>query len=156
MKNRINYYKEEYSENYIDPLKESIKISLIYFIVGIIWLFLSDIFVRKYNVNNYEKIHIYKDIVYIIITTILFFILNYKKNSENKNAVEKINSNYKELEIMQEDLIFKEKQLKDQIEIFKAMERNIYDLAYYDSLTNLYNRSKITKEIEKLIKEKDN
>jgi GGDEF domain-containing protein len=107
-------------------------------------------------VNNYEKIHIYKDIVYIIITTILFFILNYKKNSENKNAVEKINSNYKELEIMQEDLIFKEKQLKDQIEIFKAMERNIYDLAYYDSLTNLYNRSKITKEIEKLIKEKDN
>ncbi|SDL16800.1 diguanylate cyclase (GGDEF) domain-containing protein [Clostridium cochlearium] len=155
-KHGINYYKEEYSENYIDPLKESIKISLIYFIVGIIWLFLSDIFVRKYNVNNYEKIHIYKDIVYIIITTILFFILNYKKNSENKNAVEKINSNYKELEIMQEDLIFKEKQLKDQIEIFKAMERNIYDLAYYDSLTNLYNRSKITKEIEKLIKEKDN
>lgn len=42
------------------------------------------------------------------------------------------------------------------ITIFKAMERNIYDLAYYDSLTNLYNRSKIKKEIEKLIKEKNN
>ncbi|CDI49924.1 sensor protein [Clostridium tetani 12124569] len=41
------------------------------------------------------------------------------------------------------------------ITTFKAMERNIYDLACYDSLTNLYNRNKIKKEVEKLIKEKD-
>ncbi|AVP54315.1 sensor protein [Clostridium tetani] len=272
-------YKEKHKISSIEYMRKVIKISIIYCIVGMICLSLSDSFIQKYYMNNYGKMHKYKDIIYMIITTILFFILNYKMMSDNKKAKEKAEDSCKELIAIHEELLFKKQLLKNQIELeenlkmekvfsqnvinnvnaiiivwnvkgkiktvnsfaqtllgytenelkgkiwvevlipkadkkelyniynrvisgeiiknyesklitksgniiealwnntmikdnvrnisevisvgmditnFKVMERNIYDLAYYDSLTRLYNKSKIKKEVERLIKQKDN
>ncbi|RXM78592.1 hypothetical protein DP144_02785 [Clostridium tetani] len=272
-------YKEKHKKSSIASIIEAIKIPLIYCIVGMTWLFFFHNPVEKYYMNNYGKMHKYKDMIYITITTILFFILNYKTMSDNRKAKEKAEDSCKELIAIHEELLFKKQLLKNQIELeenlkmekafsenvinnvnaiiivwdvkgkiktvnlfaqtilgytenelkgkvwveilipktdkkelyniynrvisgeiiknyesklvtksgkviealwnntmikdtvrnisevisvgmdittFKVMERNIYDLAYYDSLTRLYNKSKIKKEVERLIKQKDN
>ncbi|RXI61879.1 hypothetical protein DP125_03630 [Clostridium tetani] len=272
-------YKEKHKKSSIASIIEAIKIPLIYCIVGMTWLFFFHNPVQKYYMNNYGKMHKYKDMIYITITTILIFILNYKRINANKRAKKRAEDSYKELMAIHENLLFKKELLKNQVELeedlkmekafsenvinnvnaiiivwnvkgkiktvnsfaqtllgytenelkgkiwvevlipkadkkelyniynrvisgeiiknyesklitksgniiealwnntmikdnvrnisevisvgmdittFKVMERNIYDLAYYDSLTRLYNKSKIKKEVERLIKQKDN
>ncbi|QBD85259.1 hypothetical protein EQG73_08610 [Clostridium tetani] len=65
-------YKEKHKKSSIEYMREAIKIPLIYCIVGMTWLFFSDSFIQKYYMNNYGKMHKYKDMIYITITTILF------------------------------------------------------------------------------------
>lgn len=55
----------------------AIKIAVVYFIIGFLWIFLSDIFLVKVSYDNNEPLyaHLIKGILYVLITSVLLFYL---------------------------------------------------------------------------------
>ncbi len=105
--------------------KESIKISLIYAVFGVIWILLSDEILEYIirDIRFYKQFQTYKGWFYILITTIMLYLL-----------------------ILRRVKLLKEENHKT-ILAYEAVEH----LAYYDKLTGLPNRTKFEDEVNKQI-----
>ena len=104
-------------EDKFDPIRVALKIVIVYSVLGILWILLSDKFVTTFIIDrDFENlVSIIKGWVYVLLTSLLLFSL--------------VLSSLKKIQHAQEDL------------------KNI---AYRDSLTNLYNRTMLKDKLEKL------
>ncbi|WP_073393024.1 sensor domain-containing protein [Clostridium magnum] len=112
----INYYL---NSNYqIHPYSESIKIALIYGVVGTLWILLSDEFLSTIvsNVDAYKELATYKGWAYVFITMILIYSLVLKRLVLFEKAIKKIYSNFEDLNAANEESIALEEELRQQFD----------------------------------------
>lgn len=152
-----NYLNGKYE---INPYFESIKISAIYGVIGVLWILLSDSLLSKLitDIDLYKKIATYKGWVYVVITMILIFSLVFRRIFLFKKAIEKIAINFKKLNTNHEELVALEEELRQQFEEIEThrnsliiSEERLHLLAYYDMLTELPNRFLFEKKVTELI-----
>lgn len=107
------------NNNYkVSPYFEALRISIIYGIIGALWILLSDRLLGKIitNMDIYIKIATYKGWIYVLITTILIYILVLKRVIIIKKSLRTIASNFEELSANNEELIALENELREQFE----------------------------------------
>jgi PAS domain S-box/diguanylate cyclase (GGDEF) domain len=119
----INYYLNSNYE--IHPYSESIRIALIYGVVGALWILLSDEFLSRIvsNVASYKKLATYKGWAYVVITMMLIYTLVLKRLILFEKAIKKIYNNFEELNAANEESIALEEELKQQFDELE-MHRN--------------------------------
>ena len=103
-----NFEKREFSKKYEgflsqnkknNPWKESLKIMILYLVIGILWILLSDKIVNLVWENHdiIAKIQLYKGWFYVAATTLVFFIIIKDKLKLFKKAEEGLLESYSEL-----------------------------------------------------------
>jgi len=114
--NDINKYLEGQYE--INPYYEALRISVIYGIIGSLWILLSDQLLAKIitDVQLYQKLETYKGWAFVFITMILIFSLVFRRLILFRKAVEKIAINFEELNSNHEELVALEEELRQQFE----------------------------------------
>lgn len=112
----INYYLNSNYE--IHPYSESIKIALIYGVVGTLWILLSDEFLSTIvsNVDAYKELATYKGWAYVFVTMILIYSLVLKRLLLFEKAIKKIYSNFEDLNSANEESIALEEELRQQFD----------------------------------------
>ncbi|KOA19748.1 cyclic di-GMP phosphodiesterase Gmr [Clostridium homopropionicum DSM 5847] len=112
----INYYLDD--DYNIKSYSESIKIAVVYGIVGALWILLSDELLSRIvpNIETFKKLATYKGWMYVVITTILIYSLVLKRLLLFEKAIKKIFSNYEELNASNEELIALQEELKEQFD----------------------------------------
>jgi diguanylate cyclase (GGDEF)-like protein len=154
MKKDDDYYREFNMDikNYvnIDPRETSIKISLIYMIIGLLWIVSSDSILKLIspNIEVYNFLQTIKGFIYIGVTTILLYTLIINSINKVKKLTKVLFSNYEELNKTYEELLVAEEDLREHFNQEKEMKEKIYQLAYYDDLTGLTNKHYFQKELE--------
>ena len=144
----------------INPYIESIRISVIYGVIGSLWILLSDQLLAKVVTDRelFTKLATYKGWAFVCITMMLIFSLVSRRLSLFKNAVEKIANNFEELSSNHEELVALEEELRQQFEELEThrnaliiSEERLHSLAYYDMLTELPNRFLFEEKVNDLI-----
>ena len=109
------YLKNDYK---ISPYSEALRISIIYGIIGILWISLSDKLLGKVitNMDIYIQVATYKGWMYVLITTILIYLLVLKRVILIEKSLNTIASNFEELSANNEELIALEDELRKQFE----------------------------------------
>ena len=107
----------------IHPYFESIRISIIYGIVGALWIALSDKLLGKFitDIDAYTKLATYKGWAYVIITMMLIYSLVLKRLILFKKSLKKIADNFEELNANNEELVALEEEIRQQ---FEELEKN--------------------------------
>lgn len=138
------------------PLRGSLKISSIYFIVGCLWIPLTDIAVSAFVHNSkwLKLIHMIKGWFFVFMTAALIFALvlgtlRRIKRMENKLKVaykdkvyahEDLESAYEEITATEEELRQQYDQLIENQRKLTDNEEKMHHLAYHDLLTGLPNK----------------
>jgi diguanylate cyclase (GGDEF)-like protein len=139
---------EEYldSSNRIDPKMQSFKTALIYAIVGVVWIVISDRLAvdMAWKDNLYEKIQTYKGWIFVLVTTLVIYISIRNSLMLFDKALNEIYQNYDELNESHETLLRLEGEIERQLQ-------ELHMLAYYDTFTRLPNKLMLEKEIRNLI-----
>lgn len=117
--------KDKYSFKY-----ENIKICLIYAVIGLIWIFVSDAIIDLITngQDNVLKISIYKGVLFIIVTTSILYVLTNKFLKKICNTEQQLRNSYKELEIYVKQLSDYEDELKIQYEQIRKDEIQIKEI----------------------------
>ncbi len=120
-KENKNYYihnNDLHINTEINARTESFKIAIIYAIIGLLWIILSDEIVNiivKDKVT-FKRVETYKGLVYVIITAVIIYILTNKKISKLKHITNRLIQSYQELESTHEELIAIQDELNDKVE----------------------------------------
>lgn len=116
---------------------EAVKISSIYSVFGILWILLSDTLLEHIipDIELYKHLQTYKGWFYILITTLMVYLLIRSKILLLKNENVKTIRAYEELSAAHDEL--------------KKTKADLVHLAFYDSLTGLPNRAMFEEEINK-------
>lgn len=151
MNRDIKYYLNCNCE--IHPYSESIRIALIYGIVGVAWILFSDEILSTItdDLNTFKKLAIYKGWGYVIITMFLIYSLVLKRLLLFEKALMEIYKNFEELNYSNEELIALEEELRQQYNELETNRNVLNSLAYYDSLTELPNRLFFEEKVNNLI-----
>lgn len=117
--------KNKYSFKY-----ENIKICLIYAVIGLIWIFVSDAIIDLITngQDSVLKISIYKGVLFIIVTTSILYVLTNKFLKKICNTEQQLRNSYKELEIYVKQLSDYEDELKIQYEQIRKDEIQIKEI----------------------------
>jgi PAS domain S-box/diguanylate cyclase (GGDEF) domain len=121
----------------ISPYFEALRISLIYGVIGALWILLSDklLAVVITDMDTYIKIATYKGWAYVFITTLLIFLLVLKRVILLKKFLKTIVYNFEELSANNEELIALEDEIGKQFEELEkqsnalALSEQRYELA---------------------------
>lgn len=143
-----------------NPYLEAIKISSLYISIGMIWILFSDSIVNEF-ISSKElitKVQLYKGWFYVVLTGLFICYIIYMRMKIIKNVIDTTYRSYDQLNITYEALATTEEKLRTQYEKLqtsvqqkKYMEKEIFTLAYYDSLTGLSNKAKLTLDFNNLI-----
>lgn len=133
-RNVVIYMKKENARS------KSLKITIIYSIIGCVWILLSDKFVQL-NFSEQSQVMFYsiaKGLVYVFITSVLIFGLTYSAMKKTVNAKESLSEVNIELEKsikLYKDLYheFEKKQA-----LLKSMINSIPDLIFYKDTHGVY------------------
>jgi diguanylate cyclase (GGDEF)-like protein len=108
---------------------EAVVISLTYAVFGIVWILLSDKLLEYVlqDIDSYKHFQTYKGWVYILITTLMVFILIRNRMRLLQNEIDKTESAYEQVK----------------------------HIAFYDNLTDLPNRTMFENEINRNLKLED-
>lgn len=125
---------------------ESIKICLIYLILGFTWVYFSDRTVNLYfnDISAFEMINTYKGFVYITVTSYILYLLinnfskriSFRENQlENSNAkletyIDQLAASEEELRVQYEQIIEDERQLSKSEEKSRAIVQAIPDVLF--------------------------
>ena len=103
-------------EKNVRPLFESIKIALLYLIMGAVWILVSDEIVSAVIKDEYlnKLIHIYKGWFYVIVTAIIFYFIIRRTLVLYKNANDTVLRGYEELSATHEELMAMNEELEEQ------------------------------------------
>lgn len=117
--------KNKYSFKY-----ENIKICLIYAVIGLIWIFVSDAIIDLItNVQDSAlKISIYKGVLFIMVTTSILYVLINKFLKKICNTEQQLRNSYKDLGIYVKQLSDYEDELKIQYEQIRKDEIQIKEI----------------------------
>ncbi|QAA33835.1 GGDEF domain-containing phosphodiesterase [Clostridium manihotivorum] len=109
----LDYLKYDYD---IKPAKEALKITLIYGIVGVLWVIASDeiLSLVAKDVNTFKTLAMFKGWLYVSITMIIVYSLIFTKLTLFKRALEKIHDNYEIMSSANEELVALQEDLKEQ------------------------------------------
>lgn len=141
------------------------KIVFKYILIGVLWIILSDkiLMYLVSNIEMYQQIQTYKGWFYILITAIILFLMIKRNLEKLKDMSIELYKKYQELNLVYEELLATEEDLKEHVEELKISqakhvenEEKIYNLAYYDSLTGLPNRSMLQKVLNSKLKHAEN
>ncbi|WP_326514306.1 EAL domain-containing protein [Clostridium intestinale] len=110
---KINKYLDKHR---INPIRESLKIALLYGIVSILWILTSDeILIRiSGSIERYKILQTYKGLMFIFITTLVIFHLVFIRMKVLGKVLNKIGTSYDELSTAHEELIALEEELREQ------------------------------------------
>ncbi|RKD21397.1 PAS domain S-box-containing protein/diguanylate cyclase (GGDEF) domain-containing protein [Caminicella sporogenes DSM 14501] len=130
MKKNINFFEKKIKriqKQYFEYLKqkeqlkpkiETLKIIIVYIVFGFSWIILSDgilsLFVK--DIDIYNKIQIYKGWFYIVITSILFYLIIYNKIDLFKKSLDTIHKGYEDLSATYEELTTMDEELNSRYE----------------------------------------
>ena len=105
------------SNHKISPYSEALRISIIYGIVGALWILLSDKLLGQVvtDINTYIKLATYKGWAYVVITMVLIYTLVIKGLLSFEKAIKKIYNNFEELNSANEESIALKKEAKTTI-----------------------------------------
>lgn len=122
--------------------REAVSIALKYSVFGVLWILLSDkileyIFLDAEIYKDYQSI---KGSIYILITTIMLYLLINKRLKITEDELHRTKKAYGELRKLHEEML--------------SLEAELF--AFYDTLTGLPNRSMFENEINKRLSKWDN
>lgn len=120
-----------------------VKIAGIYFVIGCLWILFSDWLLYS-TTNNAVILRIantVKGLLYVFITSILLYYGTRRSIKRNEYLITKLVESYENLEVSNEELIAAEEELRGQYELLQSNKKDMYKLAYYDSLTDMPNRA---------------
>lgn len=107
-----------YQNQKINPLAVSIRIALLYCLIGSTWILFSGN-VLSYTIkdlNLYKTLELYKGWFYVFITTILIFLIILRRLKQFELAIRKLQLSLQELSSTNEELVAMEEELKVQVE----------------------------------------
>ncbi len=114
-KNRIDL-----TEN-LDPKKRSFKLALIYFAIGVVWIFFSDKIASLFTDNSQTLylISLYKGWVYMLVTALIFYFILKRQFEMYRHAVLEVKSAYGDIS----DLENKIEHVKSEYEMYEEKLR---------------------------------
>ena len=100
---------------YLSPQRESLRISIIYLVLGSAGIYLSHLFLYRNNkLETYNSIQFYNGLGFIFITTIIIYFLIYKRLNKMKDISTILHENMEKLHTTKKDLIEIEGKLNDE------------------------------------------
>lgn len=152
-----NKYKPSTTKHTFSPIRGSLKIATIYFVIGSLWILVTDKIINTFTHDPewIRIINIIKGWFFILITALLIFALILGTLNRIKRIEKKLNLAYKDkvsahenLEAAYEEIIATEEELREQYEQLienqeklSSSEEKMQYLAYHDILTGLPNKS---------------
>ncbi len=114
-KNRIDL-----TEN-LDPKKRSFKLALIYFAIGVVWIFFSDKIASLFTDNSQTLylISLYKGWVYMLVTALIFYFILKRQFEMYRHAVLEVKSAYGDISNLESKLEY----VKSEYEIYEEKLR---------------------------------
>lgn len=146
----------------VNPEFESLKIIVIYIVLGILWVLFSNNLISFFVKDEivFRQVLTYKGWLYVSVTGFIFYIVIRNRMLLFKKAVNTMFEGYEELTASHEELLAMEEELMNQYDQIKAhsqalavSEQRYQTLAYYDTITDLPNRIMFEEETEKIIGE---
>jgi diguanylate cyclase (GGDEF)-like protein len=133
------------------PVRESLKLIELYLLVGVAWIFFSDKLLAflVQDAEVIKEVQLYKGWLYVVMSSGVFFVIIWRKMGLYKSALEKVVEGYAELMSSYKEMIKLEQEQK-------SMEKSLYDLAYFDSLTGLPNKSRLKEQVKSLLESCEN
>lgn len=124
-----------------DAKSKSLKITVIYFFIGCIWIIFSDILVQSLFPDHSYEVEIYsiiKGTFYVLVTSVIIFLLIYRpmKNMfDAKNEIKAANTELEKSNILFRELSqeFERKQV-----LLKSLINSIPDLIFYKDTDSAY------------------
>lgn len=122
---------------------KSIKITLIYFLIGCTWIIFTDELVQRTfglhsNISNMVYFSIVKGLFYVLVSSVLIFWLIYPPMKKALDSKEEIQRAYKELERL--NLLYKDlnTELERKQSLLRSLIDSIPDLVFYKSNDLVY------------------
>ena len=150
------YFKVAQVQKSVRPKITSLKIILVYVIIGSLWILLSDKALSMFvsDVDVIESLQNYKGWFYVVVTGLIFYYIIKKSLNLYKEAIDKVLLNYEDISVINEELIAMNEELDSQNEELKiAKERyslviaGSYDGIWdYDVLNDEYFLSEKSKQ----------
>lgn len=143
-----------------NPFWLSIKISVVFFILGCLWILLSDRFIsgKLFNTDALFWINIIKGWAYVFFTTLFLFFLLFYYLKRIKDAEIKLVKSYRDLaaaheklELLYAKISASEEELKHQNEELIKNQKKMHYLAYHDTLTGLPNKQSLLENSNNVI-----
>ncbi|BCR36502.1 putative bifunctional diguanylate cyclase/phosphodiesterase [Mariniplasma anaerobium] len=127
IKNEINQLNIT-DEKKLSPINESIKIIVYYALLSFLWIFGSDLLVNLFvhDADLISQIQTVKGIFFVLLSSSIFYIIIFKKLNLYVVSIIKLKKANENLEIMNENSI--------------KLDAKLFQLAYYDELTELPNK----------------
>ncbi|WP_190014195.1 putative bifunctional diguanylate cyclase/phosphodiesterase [Geosporobacter subterraneus] len=131
-----------------NPGHSAFKITMIYAIVGALWILFSDTALNRVvqDVDLLSTLQTFKGWFYVLATASMLYALIYRHIDNTLYWSRELMSSYEELEAATEELLAAEEEQKLQLEKLKESEEalrlseaRVFDLSYYDPLTGLPN-----------------
>jgi len=119
---------------------KSLRITVIYFVIGCAWIFLSDRFVQL-SFSNQSLVHFYsivKGLLYVLVTSVLIFGLTYptlKEALDGKEALKKSNAELEKSNELYKELI---QDYNEEQALIKSLIDTIPDLIFYKNTNGVY------------------
>lgn len=151
-----NKHKQSITKQTFNPIRGSLKIATIYFVIGSLWILLTDKAVSAFTRDPewIRIINIIKGWFFVLITALLIFALILGTLNRIKRTEKKLNLAYRDkvsahenLEAAYEEIIATEEELRQQYDQLienqqklSSSEEKMHYLAYHDLLTGLPNK----------------
>jgi len=152
-----NFLKILFSKDYDNPNRQALKITYIYFLIGSSWILLSDKLVELLikDPKTIILIAIVKGWAYVVITSIIIFLLIFtqmKKVTDSKDKIKKINDELQDINTILEEEIQEKTRIENELNIEKKFMEAIFNsvtgMVYlYDDQHNLVRWNKKHNEI---------
>ncbi|HYE11107.1 MAG TPA: EAL domain-containing protein [Patescibacteria group bacterium] len=159
--------KNNFEKDKLNPKQMSLRISIKYMLIGILWILVSDKVLLLF-VNSKESlanISMVKGWIYVVITGILVYTLvnsalkriketegnlyiSYQKLS--KTNIE-LAAAYDKVDESQNELLLQNEKLMQNQQILEAYEKELHYQALHDQLTGLQNRRSLIKDLSELV-----
>lgn len=120
----------------INPVRNTIDLIIVYIVMGIAWIFLSDriLLLLVSDPRIVENIQLGKGIFYVLATALLFYIIIKRRMDLYMDSIHQLRRVNGEMEDSNRNLI--------------RLEEKLYKIAYFDSLTGLLSKNKIAEIIQ--------
>jgi len=126
------------------PVRGTLQIMAVYLVLGIVWIVLSDRILLWLTGENHalvDSIQLAKGIFYVAMTTLLFYFLIKRRMDLYVAAIKRLEESNSNLNISNDNL--------------EILEHRLYELAYTDRLTGLFNKNKFREILREHVQTKE-